>query len=113
MMTIESKRFRTNARRRLNMAIARWGIKRGPCEVCGAMEKIEAHHEDYSKPFVVRWLCRVHHAMVTAGKLCLLPRPGNKPIERIQRPLPASLGYLYKYFPDGSYKRVWPPEIPA
>lgn len=31
-----------------------------PCEVCGA--KAEAHHDDYSKPLDVRWLCRRHHA---------------------------------------------------
>jgi hypothetical protein len=32
-----------------------------PCEVCGA-EKAQAHHDDYSKPLDVRWLCTTHHA---------------------------------------------------
>ena len=32
-----------------------------PCEVCGATDRLEAHHDDYSKPMVVRWLCRPHH----------------------------------------------------
>jgi hypothetical protein len=31
-----------------------------PCEVCGA--KAQAHHDDYSKPLEVRWLCPPHHA---------------------------------------------------
>jgi hypothetical protein len=31
-----------------------------PCEVCGE-EKVDAHHDDYSKPLEVRWLCHKHH----------------------------------------------------
>ena len=33
---------------------------RKPCEVC-AETKVEAHHDNYSKPLDVRWLCRPHH----------------------------------------------------
>jgi len=35
-------------------------LLRGPCEICGA-SKVDAHHDDYSIPLSVRWLCRVHH----------------------------------------------------
>ena len=38
-----------------------------PCEVCGSA-KVEAHHDDYSKPLEVRWLCRMHH-LVHHGKV--------------------------------------------
>ncbi len=31
-----------------------------PCEVCGDPVAV-AHHDDYSQPLVVRWLCRTHH----------------------------------------------------
>jgi hypothetical protein len=31
-----------------------------PCEVCGVMPT-QAHHDDYSKPLEVRWLCVTHH----------------------------------------------------
>lgn len=36
-------------------------IKKQPCEVCGKT-KSHAHHDDYSKPFDVRWLCAAHHS---------------------------------------------------
>lgn len=32
-----------------------------PCEVCGAI-RTDAHHDDYTKPLTVRWLCRQCHA---------------------------------------------------
>lgn len=35
-------------------------LKRGTCEVCKS-EKVVGHHDDYSKPFDVRWFCRKHH----------------------------------------------------
>ncbi len=41
-------------------AIRRGKMKRMPCEECGS-EKSEAHHDDYSQPLNVRWLCRNHH----------------------------------------------------
>lgn len=31
-----------------------------PCETCGSDES-HAHHEDYSKPLEVRWLCQPCH----------------------------------------------------
>lgn len=36
-------------------------LLRRPCEVCGE-SVAQAHHDDYSKPLDVRWLCAQHHA---------------------------------------------------
>lgn len=38
-------------------------IKKLPCKLCGDTNS-NAHHEDYSKPFDVIWLCRKHHMLV-------------------------------------------------
>ncbi len=36
-------------------------LHRQPCEICGTVKNINSHHNDYSKPLEVRWLCRKHH----------------------------------------------------
>ncbi len=36
-------------------------LKKQPCEVCNTSIKVHAHHDDYSKPDEVRWLCQSHH----------------------------------------------------
>lgn len=47
-------------RRVLKYAVSVGKIQRQPCEVCGN-PKVDGHHDDYSKPLDVRWLCRKHH----------------------------------------------------
>lgn len=49
----------------LSNAIRDDRIKKGSCEVCGTKQNVEAHHDDYSRPLDVRWLCGKHHADVT------------------------------------------------
>lgn len=36
-------------------------LKRQPCEICGQMKAVHAHHEKYSEPLTIRWLCPSHH----------------------------------------------------
>lgn len=35
-------------------------ITKKPCEICNS-EGSQMHHEDYSKPLEIKWLCRRHH----------------------------------------------------
>ena len=44
----------------VELAILNGSIQRLPCEKCGR-EPSDAHHDDYTKPLAVRWLCRFHH----------------------------------------------------
>ena len=46
-------------------AIQNGTLTKQPCEECG--QKAEAHHDDYSKPLEVRWLCKKHHAKAHIG----------------------------------------------
>ena len=69
---VESLRRRDPIKRRATYltsnAIRDGRLVRQPCEVCGA-EKVEAHHDDYSKPMEVRWLCRKHHLDIHGKKM--------------------------------------------
>lgn len=51
----------------LTGAIRRSELVRLPCEVCGAAET-EGHHDDYTKPLEVRWLCKAHHLDAHHGR---------------------------------------------
>ncbi|MER8709143.1 hypothetical protein NKH49_26985 [Mesorhizobium sp. M1088] len=51
------------AQHALRSALKRGLVLQEPCEVCGNLDA-EAHHDDYDKPMIVRWLCRLHHRAV-------------------------------------------------
>jgi hypothetical protein len=51
-----------HAHRMVNVAIRGGDLTRLPCEICGTTDHVHAHHDDYSRPLDVRWLCALHHA---------------------------------------------------
>lgn len=39
-------------------------IRPKQCPVCKKYKKVEGHHDDYSKPLEVKWVCRQCHCMI-------------------------------------------------
>jgi len=58
---------RIKARKMVGNQIRSGKLIRLPCEICGEHETT-AHHDDYSKPLDVKWLCRKCHRLVHDGK---------------------------------------------
>lgn len=54
---------KNKARQRVYDAKRHGKLAEQPCEICGAL-KVTAHHEDYSKPLDVIWLCPKHHRWI-------------------------------------------------
>jgi hypothetical protein len=51
------------AHRALRRALLAGIVVKSLCEICFE-KKVEAHHDDYSQPLDVRWLCRKCHVKV-------------------------------------------------
>lgn len=56
-------KIKINARNKVANALKSGELTKQPCSVSNAecYGRIEAHHEDYTKPLVVIWLCSKHH----------------------------------------------------
>lgn len=52
--------MKTAARKAVENALRDGRLVRKACDKCGA-SRAHAHHEDYSKPLDVMWLCPKHH----------------------------------------------------
>ena len=56
-------------------AIRSGQLQPGPCEIAvDCRGVIEAQHDDYSRPFDVRWLCKKHHAQTHSQRSPALDR---------------------------------------
>ena len=55
-------RVKRNAYNRMRKALKNgYLVRPATCSQCNGGGKIEGHHDDYAKPFEVRWLCRKCH----------------------------------------------------
>ena len=73
----EEQKVRDRARSYANVYKRRGHLTPQPCEECGSTES-QMHHEDYSQPLLVRWLCRpchltLHQKMLHAKHLTRRP----------------------------------------
>lgn len=59
---IKNNPKKREAQIKVGNAIKSGKLIKQPCEVCGSTKRIHAHHDDYSKPLEVRWLCPKHHS---------------------------------------------------
>jgi ribosomal protein L44E len=50
------------ARSAVSNAIRDGRLIREPCGICGSNKRVHGHHEDYSKPLMVKWRCPKCHA---------------------------------------------------
>ena len=55
---------KASARMILRRAVLKGQITPMPCEVCGKVENVQAHHDNYNKPLDVIWLCPKHHRWI-------------------------------------------------
>ena len=78
-----SKTPRQHIKRTISYAIKKGVIVPQPCEICGlspastnkgGYRQIHAHHDNYSKPLEVRWLCSKHHSDFHKNQI----KEGNK-----------------------------------
>ena len=53
--------MQTKAQRKVAYEISKGNIKEEPCEICHSKNSIHAHHDDYSNPLKIRWLCAGCH----------------------------------------------------
>ena len=57
---VEKNPEKRQAHTKVRVAIKSGLLVREACEKCGS-EKAQAHHDDYSKPLDIMWLCPKHH----------------------------------------------------
>jgi hypothetical protein len=56
----EEQRIKDNARSYAGVYLRRGKIEKAPCQECGNRNS-QMHHDDYSKPLVIKWMCRPCH----------------------------------------------------
>ena len=64
---------KTRAYNMVARAIRKGDLVVQPCDAPGCTAKTQGHHDDYSKPLEVRWLCFKHHRELAHGQVVVAP----------------------------------------
>jgi hypothetical protein len=101
------------ARRAAQNAISTGKLHRQPCEICGEVTPVDAHHEDYDKPLDVRWLCVRHHRQLHALRRPPQPRLTDTPLTHSGETLSITgWAVRHRMNPSTLYQRIvwmgWP-----
>ena len=103
-LTPEQK-LQSNCRAYANVAQRRGKLIKQPCEKCGSSSS-QKHHEDYSRPLQVKWLCRpCHRALRRAredARVKTLIESATLRNEIVQKLPPARSVYMYQERSRGS-----------
>jgi hypothetical protein len=62
--TDDEYRAKKKARNMVSIRLSRGTMTRGVCAMCGSREDARAHHNDYTRPLDVTWLCSRHHDII-------------------------------------------------
>lgn len=60
-----ANRHKLQAHAAVRVALRQGKLRRGKCEQCGSL-RCDAHHDDYTQPLKIRWLCRRCHQRLHA-----------------------------------------------
>ena len=60
---------KVKAQQELHYSIRKGLVKKEPCQGCGSNYMVHGHHEDYSAPLDVIWLCPLCHSHLHIEKL--------------------------------------------
>lgn len=70
----EKMSLATKAYREVQKALKSGELTQGACEGCDSKAGTDAHHDDYSKPLKVRWLCRPCHQRLHSKQRGYVPK---------------------------------------
>lgn len=88
--------MKTKACSMVRRAVFNGSLVPQPCEICGTVLKVEAHHDDYNEPLKVRWFCKEHHEVLHIG-ITTLPVK-TETIQFMLRSMPRDLHLAIKIY---------------